>query len=184
VKFTELPLAGAYVVAIELHADARGFFARSFCAHEFDARGLESVVAQCNLSFNARRGTVRGLHFDAPPAGEAKLVRCTRGAILDVIVDVRADSPTYLQHASVELSAQNHLALYVPRHFAHGFQTLDDDTEVLYQMSDFYRPGHERGLRHDDPRLAIRWPLPASAINDRDRDWPLLSPAAGATETS
>lgn len=179
-KFTELPLPGAYVVELQPHADERGFFARTFCAGEFAARGIESAVAQCNVSVNWRRGTVRGMHYLASPAGEAKLVRCTQGAVYDVIVDMRPDSPTYQRHAAVELTARNRVALYIPRLFAHGFQTLEDDTEVFYQMSAPHAPGHERGLRHDDPALAIAWPLPVSVISDKDRGWPLLGTAGGA----
>lgn len=174
-KFVETELAGAFVVELEPHRDDRGYFARTYCAEEFAAHGLEPTVAQCNTSWNARAGTLRGLHFQRPPAAEVKLVRCVRGAIVDVIVDLRPDSPTYLGHVGVELSADNGRALYVPELFAHGYQTLVDDTEVAYQVSAPYAPGHEGGLRPDDPRLGIDWPLPVSVITDKDRSWPLLT---------
>jgi dTDP-4-dehydrorhamnose 3,5-epimerase len=174
VLFTETALKGAYFIDLELKHDSRGFFARTFCAREFEEHGLQSAVAQCNLSYNTEKGTLRGMHYLAPPAQEIKLVRVIRGAIHDVIVDVRPGSPTYLQHISVELSADNRRALYIPSLFAHGFQTLTDDTEILYQMSDFYTPGYERGLRHDDPALAIGWPLAISQISEKDTAWPLL----------
>ncbi len=183
-RITELSLPGVYQVDIEPHADVRGFFARTFCAREFADRGLEPTTAQCSVSFSARRGTLRGMHFLAAPAGEAKLVRCTAGAIHDAIVDLRPSSTTYLRHLAVELSAENRVALYIPRGCAHGFQTLRDDTEVLYQMSEYHAPGHERGLRHDDPAIDIAWPLPVSVISDRDRAWPLLVAAEPPAGTS
>lgn len=174
-RFIETALAGAFVVEPEPIADHRGFFARVFCADEFRQHGLTPAVAQCNLSRNVARGTLRGLHYQVPPAAEAKFVRCVRGAVVDVIVDLRPDSPTHLQHVAVELTAAEHRALFVPECFAHGFQTLEDDTEILYQVSEFYAPGHEGGLRHDDPALGIDWPLPVSEISDKDRGWPLLA---------
>jgi dTDP-4-dehydrorhamnose 3,5-epimerase len=173
--FTETSLAGAFVVDLEPRGDDRGFFARAFCRREFEARGLEPAVAQANVSFNYRSGTIRGLHFQFPPAAEAKFVRCTRGAILDVIVDLRPESPTYLQHVAVELTADNRSGLYVPERFAHGYQVLQDDTETTYQVGEFYTASAESGLRYDDPRLQIAWPLPVTAISDKDRGWPLLS---------
>lgn len=176
--FTETPLAGAFIIDVETRPDSRGFFARSFCRHEFEAHGLDPAVAQTNLSFNIRKGTLRGLHFQYPPAAETKLVRCTRGAIFDVIVDLRPESPTYLQHVAVELTADNRRALYVPERFAHGFQTLEDATEIGYQVSAFYMPSAEGGLPHDDPRLAITWPLPVAEISDKDRDWAALDAVA------
>lgn len=148
---------------------------RARSAREFERHGLDPVVAQCNVSWNRRRGTLRGLHYQAPPHAEAKLVRCTRGAIWDVIVDVRPDSPTFRRWYAVELSALNRLALYVPAGFAHGFQTLADDSEVFYQMSAFHAPGHARGLRWDDPLLAIAWPLPDPIVSERDRSFAPLS---------
>lgn len=176
--FTPTGLAGAVVVDLELKQDDRGFFARTFCRQEFADAGLEPLVEQCNLSFNHRAGTLRGMHFQVAPATEAKLVRCTAGAVLDQVVDVREDSPTYLQSFSVELSADNRRALYVPPMFAHGYQTLVDGAEVSYQVSEAYTPGTERGLRHDDPALGLSWPLPVQVLSDKDASWPLLRPAA------
>jgi dTDP-4-dehydrorhamnose 3,5-epimerase len=170
--FRELPLAGAFVLEPERLEDERGFFARTFCREELEEHGLDPTVAQCSLSFNRRRGTLRGMHYQAPPAEEAKLVRCVRGAIHDVIVDLRAGSPTFLRHAAARLDADNRLALYVPPGFAHGFQTLADDTELYYQMSAPYAPEHARGFRHDDPELGIAWPLPVAVISERDRGLP------------
>lgn len=172
--FTETALKGAYIVDLEPRGDARGFFARAFCQREFEAHGLKPLIAQANLSFNYRRGTVRGLHFQFPPAAETKFIRCSRGAIVDVIVDLRPESPTYLQHVAVELTAENRRGLYVPERFAHGYQVLEDDTETTYQVGEFYTPGAESGLRYSDPRLAIAWPLPVTDISDKDRAWALL----------
>jgi dTDP-4-dehydrorhamnose 3,5-epimerase len=172
--FDETPLKGAYVIELERLEDERGFFARTFCANEFADHGLEPVVAQANLSFNPRAGTLRGMHYQVAPSEEVKLVRCTGGAIVDVIVDLRPESPTYLGHFGLELSADNRKALYVPKSFAHGYQTLVDDSEVVYQVSEFYAPGREQGLRHDDPALGIEWPVPVSVISEKDRGWPLL----------
>jgi dTDP-4-dehydrorhamnose 3,5-epimerase len=179
-QFTETCLAGAYVIGLEERGDERGFFARTFCANEFREHGLKPAVAQCNVSYNYTRGTLRGMHYQLPPAAEAKLVRCTRGAIYDVIVDLRLDSPTYLQYVGVELTAENRLALYVPELFAHGYETLEDGTEVAYQVSEFYAPGQERGLRFDDPALGIAWPLPVRVISEKDANWPLLKTPMGA----
>lgn len=173
-KFAETRLPGAVVIELEPHADARGFFARTFCTREFGDRGLVQNFVQCSVSFNHKRGTVRGMHYQRPPACEAKLVRCTAGAIYDVIVDLRRDSSTFLQHVGVELTAKSRHALYVPKMFAHGFQTLEDNTEVLYQISDFYAPEAATGLRYDDPQLAISWPLAVGAISDKDTTWPLI----------
>jgi dTDP-4-dehydrorhamnose 3,5-epimerase len=178
--FTEVKLKGAFLIEIERREDLRGFFARTFCAQDFEARGLKSVVAQCSLAYNRRRGTIRGLHYQAPPADEAKLVRCTSGAIHDVIVDIRPDSPTYLQHVGVELTVENHRAIYLPDGFAHGYQTLTDGAEIAYQMSAFYTPALERGLRYDDPVLRISWPVPVTAISRKDQSWPSLSVPVGA----
>ena len=172
--WAETALAGAHVLDIEARADARGFFARVFCSDEFVAHGVDPVVMQGNVSFNYRKGTLRGLHFQYPPKAETKLVRCTRGAILDVIVDLRPESPTYCQHVVVELTADNRRALYVPRRFAHGYQALEDETEVMYLTGERYGPGAEGGLRYDDARLGIAWPRPAVDLSDRDRSWPLL----------
>lgn len=173
--FTETKLKGAFIIDIEQREDNRGLFSRTFCANEFAERGLKPNVAQCNLSVNYKKGTLRGMHYQATPASETKLVRCTRGAIYDVIIDMRPKSPTYLCHIGVELTAENRRALYIPEMFAHGFQTLTDDAEVVYQMSEFYTPGYERGLHYDDPILGIEWPLPVSEISEKDLSWPLFS---------
>jgi dTDP-4-dehydrorhamnose 3,5-epimerase len=171
VKFIETPLQGAFVIELEPYQDERGFFARTFCAAEFAKHGLDSRVVQCNLSSNPRAGTLRGMHFQAPPAGETKLVRCARGAIHDVVVDLRPRSATYRQHFVVELSLENRRALFVPELFAHGFQTLTDDADVEYQMNEFHTPDAARGFRYDDPAFAIRWPLPVSVISPKDLTW-------------
>jgi dTDP-4-dehydrorhamnose 3,5-epimerase len=173
-KFLPTPLAGAFVVELARIEDERGFFARSFCQEEFRGHGLSPLVAQCNVSWNRRKGTLRGLHYQAKPHEEAKLVRCTRGAVWDVIVDLRDGSPTRLRWHAVELNADNRLAFYIPEGFAHGFQTLQDDTEVLYQMSESYHPDLARGVRWDDPKLGIAWPLFDPVISERDRAYPLL----------
>lgn len=173
--FTETHLAGAFVIELERREDDRGFFARTFCQNEFEEHGLEPVIAQANLAFNKRRGTLRGMHFQYPPAAETKLVRCTRGAILDIIVDLRPESPTYLEHVSVELSADNGVALYVPKRFAHGYQVLEDATETSYQVGEFYTPEAEGGLRYDDPALGLSWPLPVTEISEKDGAWALLA---------
>ena len=172
-RFTETPLKGAFVVEIEAQTDARGAFARTFCAAEFRNKGLVENFVQCNMSWNERRGTVRGMHYQLAPSCEVKLVRCTAGGLWDVVVDLRQESPTHLQWFGIELSARNRKALYVPKMFAHGFQTLEDGTEVFYQMSEFYAPGLSAGLRHDDPKVGIEWPLPMSAISEKDRHWAL-----------
>ncbi|HEY1790637.1 MAG TPA: dTDP-4-dehydrorhamnose 3,5-epimerase [Verrucomicrobiae bacterium] len=174
-KFTETSLAGAYIIEPELREDSRGFFARTFCAREFGEKGLAGGFVQCSVSMTRERGTIRGLHFQIAPAAEAKLVRCTVGALYDVIVDLRPDSKTYLQHIGVELTARNRRALYVPEMFAHGFQTLEGDTEVFYQISTYFAPDLARGLRFDDPKLGVKWPLPVATMSEKDRHWPLLS---------
>ena len=173
--FTETKLRGAYVIDLERREDSRGFFARAFCQKEFEAHGLKAVIAQANVAFNARKGTLRGMHFQYPPAPETKLVRCTRGAILDIIVDLRPESPTYLEHVAVELSEDDGRALYVPERFAHGYQALRDKTETSYQVGEFYTPNTEGGLLPNDPRLGLAWPLPVSAISDKDKLWRPLS---------
>lgn len=175
--FTETKLNGAFVIDLERREDARGFFARVFCQKEFEAHGLEPIIAQGNAAFNARTGTLRGMHFQYPPAPESKLVRCTRGAILDIIVDLRPESPTYLQHIAVELDEDNHRSLFVPERFAHGYQALRDNTETSYLVGEFYAPETESGLRYDDPRLGLVWPLPVSVMSDKDRIFPLLADA-------
>jgi len=172
--FTETKLRGAFVIDIERREDSRGFFARIFCQHEFAAHGLKPVIAQANVAYNRKKGTLRGMHFQFPPAAETKLVRCTRGAILDIIVDLRPESTTYLQHIAVELTEENCRALYVPERFAHGYQVLRDDTETSYQVGEFYTPGSEGGLLYNDPRLGLEWPLPVSIISDKDQVWKRL----------
>ncbi len=172
--FTETKLKGAFIVDIERREDSRGFFARAFCQNEFKAHGLKPVIAQANVAFNRASGTLRGMHFQFPPAAETKFVRCTRGAILDIIVDLRPESPTYLEHVAVELSEENHRGLYVPERFAHGYQTLRDTTETSYQVGEFYAPGVESGLLYSDPRLALEWPLAVSVMSEKDLGWKLL----------
>src|SRR5712691_4653108 len=173
--FKETKLPGAFIVDLERREDARGFFARAFCQQEFAAHGLQAIIAQANVAFNRHRGTVRGLHFQYPPVAETKLVCCTRGAILDIIVDLRPESSTYLDHIAVELTEDNRRALYVPQRFAHGYQVLRDNTDTSYQVGEFYTPGCEGGLHFKDPRLGLKWPLPVSVISDKDRIWKQLS---------
>jgi dTDP-4-dehydrorhamnose 3,5-epimerase len=173
VRFTETPLAGAWVIDVNRHEDERGFLARTFDRDEWLARGMDPAVVQCNTSYNARAGTLRGLHFQADPHGEAKLVRCTRGAVFDVLVDVRPDSPTHRRWFGAELSAANGSALYVPVGLAHGFQVLQDASEVLYMMGHEYVPEAARGVRWDDPAFGIEWPPAAQRIiSERDRAHP------------
>jgi dTDP-4-dehydrorhamnose 3,5-epimerase len=172
--FTETKLKGAYIIDIERREDSRGFFARAFCQKEFEAHGLKPVIAQANVAYNHLKGTMRGMHFQYPPVAETKLVRCTRGGIIDIIVDLRPESPTYLEHVAVELSEDNNRALYVPERFAHGYQVLRDKTETSYQVGEFYAPGAESGLHYNDPRLGLEWPLPVSVISDKDKEWKFL----------
>jgi dTDP-4-dehydrorhamnose 3,5-epimerase len=171
-KFTSTPLAGAYVIDVEPREDERGFFARTFCAREFAEQGLDTVFAQINTSLSRRRGTLRGMHYQLAPHAEVKVVRCIAGALHDVILDVRRGSPTFGQSFGVELSAANRRMLYVPRGFAHGFITLRDETEAFYLVSTPYAPTHERGIRWDDPRFAIAWPLQPTALSEKDRALP------------
>lgn len=173
--FAELPLKGAFKVDLDRHEDDRGFFARLFCAREFADQRLDFRPVQVNDSFSARAGTLRGLHFQRPPMAEAKLVRCLRGAIFDVIVDLRAGSATQGQWTALTLDAKNRTMIYIPAGFAHGFQTLAEETELLYFHSEFHAPGHEGGLAHDDPALAIPWPLPVTALSPRDAAFPKLA---------
>jgi dTDP-4-dehydrorhamnose 3,5-epimerase len=173
-KFAATPLSGAYVIDAQRAEDERGFFARAFCAEEFAAHGLAAPVNQCSISFNARKGTLRGLHFQAVPHAEDKLVRCTSGAIFDVIVDLRSGSPTARQWFGTELTALNHRSLYIPQGFAHGFISLADRTEVLYMISVPYAADFARGLRWNDPALGIRWPMEPVVISARDAAFPLL----------
>lgn len=172
--FSETKLAGAYIIDVDRREDNRGFFARMFCQKEFAAHGLNPVIAQTNIGSNRKRGTMRGMHFQYPPAAESKYVRCTRGTILDIIVDLRPESPTYLQHVAVELSAENQRGLYVPERFAHGYITLEDNTDTTYLVGEFYTPGAEGGLMYDDPRLALCWPIPVNVISAKDLQWQAL----------
>jgi dTDP-4-dehydrorhamnose 3,5-epimerase len=171
-RFNETRVIGAWVVEPDLQVDERGAFARTWDVDEFAQRGLESSLVQCSISVNTRRGTLRGLHFQVAPHEETKLVRCTRGAIFDVAVDLRRDSPTFTRWSGVELSADNRLALYVPKGCAHGFLTLADDAEVLYQMTAAYAPDAARGVRYDDPSFDIEWPDAVVVVNARDRSYP------------
>jgi dTDP-4-dehydrorhamnose 3,5-epimerase len=177
--FRETPLAGAWALEPERIEDERGFFARTYCRRDFEARGLDPAIAQCSVSFNHRRGTLRGLHFQAAPHEEVKLVRATRGAVWDVIVDLRPESPTFRKHFSLLLSAENRLELYIPKGVAHGFQTLEDGTEVFYQISEFYAPESSRGYRWDDPAFAIPWPETVTVISQKDLSLPFFSPSPG-----
>ncbi len=177
--FTETKLKGAYIIELERREDSRGFFARGFCQNEFRAHGLKPTVAQGNIASNIKAGTLRGMHFQYPPAAESKLVRCTRGAIYDIIVDLRPESPTYLQHIGVELNEDNQRALYVPERFAHGYQTLTDKTDTSYLVGEFYTPDAEGGLLYDDPSLKLNWPLPVSVISDKDQKFPLYREIEG-----
>jgi dTDP-4-dehydrorhamnose 3,5-epimerase len=171
-RFTPTRLSGAFILDPERREDARGHFARTFCRREFEAHGLRPDIAQANVAWNARKGTLRGMHYQVAPAVETKLVRCTRGALWDVIVDLRPESPTFLEHVGVELSAENGRQLFVPELFAHGYITLADDTEAAYQVGEFYAPEAERGIRYDDPALGISWPVPVEVISDKDAAWP------------
>ena len=176
--FTPLELEGAFLVDLEPRADERGFFARAWCRDEFEAQGLDPALVQCNLSFNHLSGTLRGMHFQRAPHAEAKLIRCTRGAILDVIVDLRPDSTTHAQWLGVKLTDENRTALYVPEGFAHGYQTLVDSTETLYQVSAAYAPDAEGGVRWDDPAFAIEWPdADPRIVSEKDRAWPDYDPS-------
>ena len=171
-RFESLELEGALLVELERSADERGFFARTFCRNEFEDHGLEAGLVQCSISFNHAEGTLRGMHYQAAPHQEAKLVRCTMGAIHDVVLDLRPDSETFKQHVGVELSADNRRALYIPAGLAHGFLTLTGDAEVLYQMSEFFDPGSARGVRWNDPAFAIAWPFEPSVMSERDAALP------------
>ena len=170
--FTETKLGGAFVIELEKLSDGRGFFARSWCKREFEHQGLNTDFVQCNISYNKTKGTLRGMHYQAAPHEEIKLVRCTRGAIYDVLIDLRPESPTYRKWISLELTADNWKMVYIPEGFAHGFQTLLDHTEVFYQMSAFYFPDAARGVRWDDPAFLVRWPVADRIISDRDKGFP------------
>ena len=179
-KFHDTSLADAKLIELQRHGDERGFFARTMCTNEFAANGLVDAFVQINMSHSAFKGTLRGMHFQRNPHSEAKLMRCTKGAIWDCIVDLRADSPTYLQHQGFELTAENKLQLYVPPGFAHGFVTLVDDVEVTYPVSALYTPTAEGGVRYDDPLLGIEWPVEVVHVSDKDAAWPLLERGAAA----
>jgi dTDP-4-dehydrorhamnose 3,5-epimerase len=166
--FTETKLRGAFIIDLERREDERGFFARAFCQQEFEEHGLKPAIIQSNIASNRHKGTLRGMHFQFPPAAETKLVRCTRGAILDIIVDLRPESETFLQHVAVELNADSMRALYLPERFAHGYQVLQDNTDTSYQVGAFYTPSVESGLRYDDERLGLKWPLPVTVISPKD----------------
>lgn len=171
-KFIPTPLAGAYIIEIEPIEDDRGFFARSYCHKEFTKWGLNTNLVQCNISFNHEKGTLRGMHYQVAPHAEAKLVRCTRGEIYDVIIDLRPDSATFKQWTSVKLTANNHLAFYVPEGFAHGYQTLKPETEVFYQVSEFYHPESSRVIRWNDPTFSVQWVLEPSIMSNQDKNCP------------
>lgn len=173
--FTETKLKGAFILDIERREDERGFFARAFCQEELKAHGLKPIIAQANIAHNRLKGTLRGMHFQYPPAAETKLVRCTKGAILDIIVDLRPESPTYLEHISVELTEDNQRALFVPERFAHGYQVLCDDTDTSYFVGEFYTPNAEGGLMYNDPSLGLSWPLPVTVISEKDQKFPPLA---------
>jgi dTDP-4-dehydrorhamnose 3,5-epimerase len=170
--FTATRLEGAWLIDIESREDERGFFARIWCRQELTAQGLDPEIAQESLSFNRHRGTLRGLHFQRPPREETKIVRCMRGGVFDVIVDLRPESSSYLRWQGFDLTAENRKALYVPKGFAHGFQTLEDNTEIVYQISEFYAPDSAGGYRYDDAAFSIAWPLPTTVISERDLGWP------------
>jgi dTDP-4-dehydrorhamnose 3,5-epimerase len=170
--FTETRLKCAYIIEVEKRVDDRGFFARSWCEKEFADHHLNPRVVQCNISFNARKGTLRGMHYQVAPSAEAKVVRCTQGAIYDVIIDLRPDSPTFKQTVAETLTARNHKMLYVPEGFAHGFLSVEDNSEVFYQMSEFYAPQQARGVRWNDPAFGIEWPIREPIMADRDRNYP------------
>jgi dTDP-4-dehydrorhamnose 3,5-epimerase len=182
--FHETKLPGVFLLPLEAMEDERGFFARTFCQREFAGQGLAATMVQANVSYNRLRGTLRGMHYQAEPYGEAKLIRCTSGAIFDVVIDLRPESPTYMHWLDIELAARDRRLLYIPEGCAHGFQTLVGDTEVFYQMSQFYVPEAVRGVRYNDPLFGIAWPLPVEAISNRDRQFadyqPVRAPAVPA----
>lgn len=182
-NFIDLSLSGAYVIEPEPIGDERGFFARMMCEDEFAEHGLKMDVVQANISYSAEQGTLRGLHYQEPPHAEVKMVRCTQGAIFDVMVDVREESPTYLEWEGVELTAENRRMTYVPEGFAHGFLTLTDDCEVFYPVTASYAPEAERGLRYDDPALDIDWPAKVQVISEKDQNWPLLQESTSVSHS-
>jgi len=173
--FTATPISGAFLIDLEPMTDSRGSFARAFCKREFAAQGIDLEIAQCNLARTSYAGVIRGLHYQERPAEEKKLVRCLSGAVLDALIDMRPESPTYRAVFSVRLDPENRKALFIPAGVAHGYQTLADNTEFFYMTDQFYSPSVERGVRYDDPRLGVEWPLPARDVTSRDREWPLLA---------
>lgn len=175
-KFIDTTIPGVYLLEMERRADERGHFARIWCEREFTAHGLNPKLAQCSASYNLRCGTLRGMHYQAPPHAEAKLVRCTRGAIFDVALDLRPDSPAYCRWIGFDLSPDNGRMLYIPEGCAHGFQSLEDGSEVLYLISTPFEPAAARGARWDDPAFTIRWPITEPILSDKDRSWPLIAP--------
>ena len=170
--FTKLELRDAYLIELDKHGDHRGFFARLWCQKEFEEHGLVSDVLQANIFFSKLKGTIRGLHYQEEPYAETKFIRCAKGAVYDVVVDIQPDSPTFMQWFAVELTEDNYKMLYVPKGYAHGFQSLEPDTEVTYLVSEFYTPQAEGGVRYNDPAFGIEWPLPVAEISDKDRSWP------------
>ncbi len=173
-KFTETNLSGLFVIDVEAHRDERGEFFRTFCKREFKATGEVKEFVQCNHSVNIKKGTIRGMHYQVPPFGECKLIRCIRGAVFDVAVDLRQSSPTFLQWFGLELSERNRKMIYIPEGFAHGFQTLSDHAELLYQHTSFYEPSAEGGIRYSDKAIDIRWPLAEGSVSLKDKNYPLL----------
>ncbi len=172
--FEETKLKGAYVISLNLLQDERGAFARTFCKKEFQQIGHNKEFVQLNHSYNTYKGTIRGMHYQIPPYQEIKLIRCIRGSVLDVIVDLRKDSPTYLQHVSIEISSENKKMVYMPEDFAHGFQTLEDNSELIYHHTEYYTPQADTGLRYDDPALKIKWPLEPKMVSEKDRNYKLI----------
>lgn len=177
--FEALPLKDAWLVSLDPFEDERGHYARAWCRREFEEHGIDPTMVQMNTVFSRSRGTLRGMHYQAEPASEQKLVRCIRGALFDVMIDMRPDSPTYLQSFGTELTQDNRKMLFVPGNFAHGFLTLEDNTEVCYMVGEYYTPDCERGLRYDDPAFGVSWPIPVEVISEKDRSWPLLKKHAG-----
>ncbi len=173
-NFTPVKLNGSYLISTQPFEDNRGWFARTWCSNEFASIGHDAEWKQMNHSFTVKKGTIRGMHYQLPPFEEIKMVRCIAGSVFDVIIDIRKDSPTYLQWFGAELSAANKLSLYIPAGFAHGFQTLGDDCELIYMHSAFYTPGSEAGIRYDDPAVQVNWPLPVTEISERDKNLPLI----------
>ena len=170
--FTETKLKGAFIVEVKKLEDERGFFGRAWCQNEFEEHGLASVIRQINTSYTKKKGTIRGMHYQIDPYREAKFIRCTRGRIYDVIIDLRKDSPTFMEWTGHELTADNYKMLFVPGNFAHGFVTLEDHSEIYYTVSEFYTPGSERGIRYDDPAFDIKWPIEVEVVSDKDKNHP------------